>query len=124
MRRSTIDTAVRPAAVAGSFYPQGAAQLAATVASCLRGARSAAGGVAPKLLLVPHAGFAYSGPVAGSTYALLAPWRERFHRVVLLGPGHRVALRGLAAPRAEAFATPLGEVAVAPPISCSPSSGR
>jgi len=112
MRRSTIDTAVRPAAVAGSFYSQDAAQLAAAVAACLRGARSAAGGVAPKLLLVPHAGFAYSGPVAGSAYALLAPWRERIQRVVLLGPGHRVSLRGLAAPRAEAFATPLGEVAV------------
>jgi hypothetical protein len=61
---------------------------------------------------VPHAGYVYSGPVAASAYALLAPLRGRVRRVVLLGPAHRVWLRGLAAPVADAFATPLGVVPI------------
>jgi len=107
-----IKAAIRPAAVAGSFYPDAPALLAGAVDACLRGATCAPAGLAPKVLLAPHAGFIYSGPIAGSAYALLAPWRQRIRRVVLLGPSHRVALRGLAAPHAQAFATPLGEVAV------------
>ncbi len=106
------EATTRPAAVAGSFYPDDPAQLDAAVMACLRDATSAPGAQAPKVLLVPHAGFIYSGPIAGSAYALLAPWRGRIRRVVLLGPSHRVALRGLAAPRARVFATPLGDVAV------------
>jgi MEMO1 family protein len=64
------------------------------------------------MLLVPHAGFRYSGAIAAQAYAQLKPWRERIRRVVLLGPTHRVAVRGLAAPSAQAFETPLGRVAV------------
>ena len=67
---------------------------------------------APKLLVVPHAGYVYSGPVAAQAYALLAPWREQIRRVVLLGPTHRVAVRGLALPTVAAFETPLGRVAL------------
>jgi len=107
-----FEVSIRPAAVAGSFYPDSPALLAEAVDACLRGATCVPAGLAPKVLLAPHAGFIYSGPIAGSAYALLAPWRERIRRVVLLGPSHRVALRGLAAPRARAFVTPLGEVAV------------
>ncbi|MBI5719619.1 MAG: AmmeMemoRadiSam system protein B [Burkholderiales bacterium] len=107
--------AIRAAAVAGVFYPADPAALAGVVQACLRDAR-AAGGPAqptqPKVLLVPHAGFVYSGPIAGSAYALLAPWRERLRRVVLLGPTHRVAVRGLAASTARGFETPLGVVPV------------
>ena len=106
------EIATRRSAVAGSFYPDDPTRLEAVVASCLRGAASQPAGQAPKMLLVPHAGLVYSGPIAGSAYALLAPWRGRIRRVVLLGPSHRVALRGLAAPHAGAFATPLGDVAV------------
>jgi AmmeMemoRadiSam system protein B/AmmeMemoRadiSam system protein A len=62
------------------------------------------------MLLVPHAGFMYSGPVAAHAYALLAGQRGRIRRVVLLGPTHRVALRGIAAPTVDAFETPLGRV--------------
>jgi hypothetical protein len=102
---------VRPAAVAGTFYDANPAALRARIAAYVRAA-SAEAGPAPKALIVPHAGYVYSGPVAGSAYALLQPLRGRVRRVVLLGPAHRVWLRGLAAPEAEAFATPLGVVRV------------
>ena len=106
-------TTVRPAAVAGSFYPSAAQQLGAAVAGHLSAApESAKSGVdrPPKMLVVPHAGYVYSGDVAALAYAPLARWRERIRRVVLLGPVHRVAVRGLAAPTVEAFETPLGRV--------------
>jgi AmmeMemoRadiSam system protein B len=63
-----------------------------------------------KALIVPHAGYVYSGGTAGKAYALLAPLAGRIRRVVLLGPCHRVAVRGLAAPTVQAFATPLGSI--------------
>ncbi len=103
-------TTTRPAAVAGLFYPDDAVRLREQVHAALAGARAAPGPAAPKLLVVPHAGYVYSGPIAGSGYALLAPWAGRIRRVVLLGPTHRVALRGLAAPTVDAFETPLGRV--------------
>jgi hypothetical protein len=106
-------TTVRPAAVAGSFYPSAAQHLGAAVAGHLSAApASVTSGVdrPPKLLVVPHAGYVYSGDVAALAYAPLARWRERIRRVVLLGPVHRVAVRGLAAPTVEAFETPLGRV--------------
>ena len=68
------------------------------------------GAAAPKALIVPHAGYVYSGPVAATAYAALRPLRGKIERVVLLGPSHHVPLRGLAVPDAEAFATPLGVV--------------
>ncbi len=102
---------IRPAAVAGTFYPAEAAALRAQVLACLDGARPARGpGEAPKLLIVPHAGYIYSGAIAGHAYARLAPAAIR--RVVLLGPAHRVAVRGLAVPGVDAFETPLGRVAI------------
>jgi len=107
-----IGIQTRPSAVAGRFYPEDPAELEAMLGVCLHGAVSQTAVQPPKVLLVPHAGLIYSGPVAGSAYALLAPWRERIRRVVLVGPSHRVALAGLAAPNAGAFATPLGEVEV------------
>lgn len=105
----------RPAAVAGMFYPAAAGALRAEIARWLTDASAGAGEpdqAAPKLLVVPHAGYAYSGPVAAHAYALLEPWRERIARVVLLGPAHRVAVRGLAAPTVATFETPLGMVAL------------
>ena len=103
---------VRPAAVAGRFYSGNAAALAEEVDALLRGGSTRPQGLPPKMLLVPHAGYMYSGPVAASAYALLAPLRGRIQRVVLLGPTHRVAAHGLVAPRAEAFETPLGRVEI------------
>lgn len=64
----------------------------------------------PKALIVPHAGHVYSGPIAASAYGLLRPFASRYRRVVLLGPSHRVPLRGLGLPGVGAFATPLGLV--------------
>ncbi|WP_088283099.1 AmmeMemoRadiSam system protein B [Ideonella sp. A 288] len=110
---------IRPAAVSGSFYPAEAAALRATVAAHLARvaapAKAADGGPLghrPKLLVVPHAGYVYSGDVAANAYALLAPLHGRIRRIVLLGPTHRVAVRGLALPAAEAFDTPLGRVPI------------
>ena len=67
-------------------------------------------GKPPKALIAPHAGYVYSGPIAASAYALLEPLRDVVKRVVLLGPTHRVAVRGLALPASRQFATPLGVV--------------
>lgn len=103
---------VRPAAVAGMFYPADPATLQHDVTSMLAASTAAATPKAPKALIVPHAGYIYSGPVAASAYARLAPWRSRIRRVVMFGPAHRVAVQGLALPEADAFATPLGTVPI------------
>jgi len=60
-----------------------------------------------KALIAPHAGWVYSGEVAGHAYARLSP---EVTRVVILAPAHRVAFRGIAAPSVDAFETPLGTV--------------
>lgn len=99
---------IRPPAVAGMFYPGDARVLADDVARMLAAAGPMAG--APKALIVPHAGYVYSGPVAASAYALLTPVRARIRRVVLFGPTHRMPVRGLAVPGVDSFATPLGVV--------------
>ena len=105
---------VRPAAVAGMFYPEARAALGSTVRTHLAKAAPSAGDKAelPKALIAPHAGYVYSGPVAASAYARIAAGREIIRRVVLLGPAHRVPIRGLALPVAQAFATPLGNVEI------------
>ncbi|MBI4987492.1 MAG: AmmeMemoRadiSam system protein B [Rhodocyclales bacterium] len=102
---------IRPPAVAGMFYPADAEELAQDVRSYLAAA-PVTQTPAPKALIVPHAGYIYSGAVAARAYALLAPARATIRRVVLLGPVHRVPIRGLALPVAEAFATPLGGVRI------------
>ncbi|MBI3285675.1 MAG: AmmeMemoRadiSam system protein B [Burkholderiales bacterium] len=106
-------TDLRPAAVAGSFYPADTDQLRREMARCLSShpVVSTPPG-ALKALIVPHAGTVYSGATAGHAYAQLAPLRGKISRVVLLGPCHRVALRGLAVPSVAGFATPLGTVAL------------
>ncbi len=100
--------ATRSAAVAGLFYPAEANQLSLKVKAMLEGIK--APDMLPKALIAPHAGYAYSGPVAASAYATLARRAQHIRRVVLLGPTHRVAVRGLALPGVEAFASPLGSV--------------
>jgi MEMO1 family protein len=102
---------VRPAAVAGRFYPCDPAALAELVHSLLEQVPPATGPV-PKAIIAPHAGYIYSGPIAASAYAQLLPARDQVRRVVLLGPSHYVALHGLATVSAQAFATPLGVVPV------------
>lgn len=104
-------TSVRPPAVAGLFYPGERGELSRTVSDMLAAAAPHAG-KPPKAIIAPHAGYIYSGPIAASAYALLAPLRDVVKRVVLLGPTHRVAVRGLALPASRQFATPLGAVEI------------
>lgn len=101
-------TTIRTPAVAGMFYPADAVQLARDVQQYLDAARPF--DLIPKALIVPHAGYMYSGPIAGTAYHTLLPSAARITRVILLGPTHRVAIRGLALPGMEAFDTPLGRV--------------
>ena len=104
-------TVVREPAVAGQFYPREPAELRALVSALLSEAE-ADGDVPPKALIVPHAGYVYSGAVAASAYARLSRYRDIYTRVVLLGPCHRVPVAGMALSAAEAFRTPLGDVPV------------
>jgi MEMO1 family protein len=103
---------IRPAAVAGLFYPADATQLKQLVATLLDAVVPSPDAPLPKALIVPHAGYVYSGPIAASAYATLRAAATRIHRVILLGPVHRVPVRGLALPGAESFATPLGTIPV------------
>lgn len=109
---------VRQPAVAGMFYPGDGASLEKAV----RGYLGDAGdtdihgnplpSAAPAALIAPHAGYAYSGPVAGSAFRALAAHADAVRRVLLLGPAHHVAFDGFALPTDDAFRTPLGDVAV------------
>ena len=102
---------IRAPAVAGTFYPGDAGLLGEQVERLLEGVESPMPRLGPpKALIVPHAGYRYSGSIAANAYDALSPARGAVHRVVLLGPAHRVPLRGLAVPDAQAFATPLGTV--------------
>jgi MEMO1 family protein len=103
-------SAIRPAAVAGSFYPGDPSALAAEVAAYLAEAAGDPRVRPPKAIIAPHAGYMYSGAVAASIYARLAPLAGVVKRVVLAGPAHRVYVAGAAVPAAHAFASPLGPV--------------
>lgn len=105
---------VRPPAVAGAFYPRAAAELKSAVEELLGGPAVNGERPAPKAVIAPHAGYVYSGPIAGSAFRTLAAAAASIRRVVLVGPAHYVALRGLALPGHQWFATPLGEVRVEP----------
>ena len=103
---------VRPAAVAGRFYPGDPDALAALVDALLADVPPPRRRVRPVAVVAPHAGFRFSGPVAATAYAHLAPWRGEVAGVVVLGPAHFTPLHGMAIPSVGAFATPLGPVPV------------
>ena len=104
---------IRAAAVAGMFYPGDARTLAQELNELFGGVEPAQARLGfPKALIVPHAGYIYSGGVAAHAYEELAAARGLVKRVVMLGPVHRVPVRGLAIPSDEAFATPLGLVPI------------
>ena len=98
----------RKPAVAGMFYPGGPDELRVMLREFL--AAAAPAGAAPKALIVPHAGYIYSGPIAATAYAQLRTARDEIRRIVLLGPSHRVPFRGLALSSAHVFNTPLGDI--------------
>jgi AmmeMemoRadiSam system protein B len=106
-----MNPSVRPAAVAGAFYPDSASALEGIVSLMLTEApRDASPN--PKAIIVPHAGYIYSGPIAACIYARLRRMRDIIRRIVLLGPTHRVAVNGLALPSCTDFSTPLGVVPI------------
>ena len=105
---------VRAPAVAGTFYPGRPAELEQMVDDLLAGAPIPDEASLPAALVVPHAGYVYSGPVAATAYARLHGKAASISRVVAFGPVHYVPVRGAAVPAAEAWATPLGEVPIDP----------
>ena len=108
--KARILTAIRPTAVAGTFYPAEPDVLERQLALFLSEAANTASPALPKAIIGPHAGYAYSGAIAARAYTRLATARGRISRVVLIGPSHYVAFRGLAVDTADAWATPCGTV--------------
>ena len=114
---------IRPPAVAGRFYPADPAELRRTVQTFLSEAQTTANrsltadrppSTTPsaKAIIAPHAGYMFSGPIAGSAFAQFLPDKARIQRIVLIGPAHFVPVRGVAAPGWESFSTPLGSIPV------------
>jgi len=110
---------IRQPAVAGAFYPGQKETLVHDVIAMIDAARVEASSTkqsdfhaSPKAVIVPHAGYIYSGPTAAAAYSRLAAVSDTIKRVILLGPVHRVPVRGLALPGADVFATPLGEIQI------------
>lgn len=103
--------AVRAPVAAGSFYPEDRAVLTRTVDRLLDGTPPWAH-ARPWGIVVPHAGYRYSGPVAASAYAAVRASRAEIARVVVIGPAHFVPLRGCVVPASSAWRTPLGDVPV------------
>lgn len=99
----------RPPAVAGTFYPDNPNTLRNDVLQYISDAK-AIHGPRPKFLIVPHAGYIYSGSTAAYAYRHIKPYGEGITRVVLMGPAHRVPLRGLAIPSMSQFSSPLGDI--------------
>lgn len=110
---SSHSASIRPTAVAGMFYPDERTALQQVIADLLRQV-SAHDTMSPRprALIVPHAGYLYSGAVAATAYARLQPWGSAIRRVAVLGPSHRVPLVGIAVPSQDFFTTPLGEIPV------------
>lgn len=103
---------IRPPAVAGAFYPADPRALQGMIDDLLNAAMPIEAVHRPKAIIVPHAGYVYSGAIAACAYASLRSAHELYRRVVLMGPCHRVPVNGFALPASQWFATPLGEVAV------------
>ena len=104
------NTRIRPAAVAGYFYPAEETELRHMINQLM--GQATAAGPAPKALVAPHAGYIYSGLTAAMAYVNLLPVRGKITRVILLGPAHRVYIRGMALSSATHFSTPLGNIEI------------
>jgi len=102
---------LRKPAVAGSFYPAQPDRLRRQVVELLTDARTALK-ITPKALIAPHAGYIYSGRIAALAFATLFDTASTFARIMLIGPAHYIAIRGVAFTAIDAFETPLGHVPV------------
>lgn len=100
----------RPPAVAGTFYPETQTQLQSTMLQMFDDLNTSA--PMPKALIVPHAGYIYSGKVAAHAYSYIKAHNTEIKRVVLLGPSHRCQLQGCAVPSFDYFMTPLGDIPI------------
>lgn len=105
-----MDEKIRHPAVAGSFYPADPNELKTMLEGFIKSVPETDETDVPRAIIAPHAGYIYSGPVAATAYARIIPAHNKFTRVVLLGPSHRVPFRGLAASSASHFSTPLGTI--------------
>jgi len=106
----TLHTNIRSPAVAGSFYPGTAQELSSSIDDYLGSIKTPSLKRRVKAMIVPHAGYIYSGITAASAYSQLTPFAKEISRVVLLGPSHRTPLLGIASSSHDYFQTPLGEV--------------
>jgi AmmeMemoRadiSam system protein B len=112
MRRIHENTAVRRPAVAGMFYPADPHELRSIVEYLLANARVKRKDGQIRAVIAPHAGYAYSGPVAAEAFAALRHARHGIERVVVIGPAHTVSASGVFAPSVSGFATPMGDMPV------------
>jgi MEMO1 family protein len=103
-------TQIRQPAVAGAFYPANPKQLHHMLEHYLNDIKTE--DKVPKAIIVPHAGYIYSGPIAATAYARLKKARDIITQVVLMGPSHRVGFAGLAVSNADFFSTPFGEIPI------------
>ena len=112
-KQSTSKQHVRPAAVAGMFYPSDPDELRTMVRQMLTQAEDLETDInQPVAIIAPHAGYIYSGPVAATAYRQIGRYHHKIKRVILLGPSHRVPFRGLAMSSASHFTTPLGLIPI------------
>jgi AmmeMemoRadiSam system protein B len=109
---NAMHNGIRAPAVAGMFYPDDPDELRTYIAQALSAARVSAGRGSARAYIVPHAGYVYSGEIAAAAYTRIEWAAATIRRDVLLGPSHRVYLRGAAVPVNDAFASPLGEIPI------------
>lgn len=100
----------RNPAVAGSFYPDKSSELSSSIQNYLDTTETTAGQILPQAMIVPHAGYIYSGLIAASAYIQLTPFAKQITRVVLLGPCHHIPFLGIASSSVDFFQTPLGNI--------------
>ena len=103
--------AVLKPCVAGQFYPADPAELQKMIGDFLAKANKFEFEI-PKAIIVPHAGYIYSGQIAATAYAILTKFKEKIKKVVLVGPAHRASFAGIAATTMDFFETPLGQISV------------
>ena len=101
---------IRPAIVAGAFYPKDKEILSQTIENFLNSAKLPPLKGKPRILIVPHAGYEFSGAVAG--YGFKAIQGQNFKKAVIIGPSHQAYFSGFAISKADIWQTPLGEIEI------------